>query len=402
MTDKRWLAGGSRWLLSCGALGAGEWLAASAPNFAESWPALLMLLVLLAVFGYALACPGWPLAALFLLGLTLFYLATVEQERQYRERPWMRGRERAWRTPEVSPPLKAIRRELAGRVSLGLAARPELAALNRAILLGERSRMPRSVKEVFIASGTLHVFAISGLHVTAVAVVLSLLLRIFGFVPRRWAELAALPWLWGYVAVIGCPPSALRAALMASFGALAPVAWRRPDGLRAWSLTFLLVHGVRPMAIVDVGSVLSFAVMLAIILAGRWAQDFAYAWQRSLAVTFAAWAAGVPIAAHVFGRVTPGGLLANLVLLTAAKWTVFTGALGVCVSYGSAAVAAHLNNLSALCTELMVLVSETVSRLPGAHFETAGWSVRVCALWYAGLLLLLWGLTVGRRRRSSI
>jgi len=247
----------------------------------------------------------------------------------------------------------------------------------------------------------MHVFAISGLHVMAVASVLSVLARLLFWLPRRWAGAAVLPFLWGYVVVIGCPPSAVRAAAMASVGALAPVFWRRPDGLTAWSVTFLAIHLYDPLMIVNVGSALSFGVMLAILLTGDALRGWG-ALAKGLMMTLAAWAAGVPIAAHVFGRITPGGLLANLVLIAVAKITVYAGTLGMVMSMVSETAAAHLNALAALCTEGMVLMADAVSRLPGSNFEVATWPIWLCGVWYVGILALVWLGCRYRRYREGI
>lgn len=389
-----------RILFICGALAAGEFAASFAPTFAEAWPVAVVLAVVVALFGYGLCVRGWPLAVVFFCGVALFLLASVAQERLYREKPWMRGRFRRERRSAVAADglVAKAKASLSRRVGLGLDHDPEAVSLNRAILLGERYRLPRRMRQVFVASGTIHVFAISGLHVMAVADVLVYLLALFS-VSRRLAGVAAIPLLWGYVCLIGWAPSAIRAALMATFCFLAPLCWRRPDLLRAWALAFLSIHVCRPLMIVNVGNVLSFAVMLAIALVVECARR-ANRRASGLRITVMAWAAGVPIAAHVFGQVAPGGILANLVLITAAGWTVYTGAIGVIVSFVSETAAAHFNNLSALCTKAMVGVSEFVSRLPGSSFAVPRWTLLQCAEWYA--LIALIALLVFLRRSRNV
>lgn len=389
-----------RILFLCGALAAGEFAASFAPTWAEAWPVAAMLTLLVALFGYGLCIRGWPLAAVFLAGVTLFLSASVGQERLYREKPWMRDRPSYGRQSASSGGFASkLKHDLSRRVGLGLDADREAASLNRAILLGERFRLSKRLKDVFVASGTMHLFAISGLHVMAVSSVLTYLLA-FAFFPRRLAGLVAIPLLWGYVHLIGCAPSAIRAALMASFCLTAPVFWRRPNLLRSWTLTFLLIHVCRPQMIADVSNVLSFAVMLAIALALEFGR-FAGLRVTGLWITIVAWAAGVPIAAHVFGQVAPGGILANLVLITAAEYTVVSGTVGVIVSFVSKTAAAHCNNLSALCTKGMVGLSEVVSRLPGASFEVPRWTLLQCAEWYA-LIGLVAFLVFLRRSRNLV
>lgn len=375
-------------LTICGALAAGEFLASRAPTCAEVWPVPALCAGLVALFGYGLRARHWPPVFFFFLGLALFLGVSVSDERFYREHPWMRNQIRQGAQGAPDRLSRVIKKDFSLRLARSTADDREIAGLNRAILLGERNRLSPKAKRLFAESGTMHVFAISGLHVMAIGNVLACLLVAL-LIPRRLAGLVAIPLLWGYVWMIGSPPSAVRAATMATFSFLAPVFWRKPDGLRAWGIAFLLVHLVRPRLVADVGNALSFAVMLAVVLAGRWTQSRPK-WQQTAATTVAAWAIGVPIAAHVFGRVTPGGMLANLVLLSAAKLTVVTGAIGLASSYLSSAVSAHFANLGALSVRTMVFVAEAVVRLPGANFETGRWTIGTCAAWYAGLVLFLW------------
>lgn len=367
------------WLFGCAALAAGEAVAAQVPTWSAVWPIAAGAAALTALFGFGGEIPGWRYGALFLAGMALFFQTSVESEDAYRASPWMRGARRREKAVEDANP---IRRDFSRRIGLGLEHDRAVAGLNRAILLGERAGLPWRTKRMFVDSGTMHVFAISGLHVMIVARVLMTIL-VFCFVPLRWAGLAAIPLLWGYVLVIGSPPSAVRAALMATFHCLAPVFWRRSNGIMSWALTFGIVYVVTPRMIADVGCSLSFVVMLAIILAHRFGKGLGNGWRMKLWLTFAAWSAGVPIAAHVFGRFTPGGLLANIPLIAAAGVTVVSGMIGLLVSFVSETFAAHFNNLAALFTHAMVGLSAAVASLPGANFVIAEWSYLQCAEWYA-------------------
>lgn len=390
-----------RILFACGALAAGEFAAAQVSCCAEAWPAVACVAVLVALFGYGGGFRGWHIPVLFLVGIALYFLVSVEREQGYRERPWMRNWDRAHQSRSASDGrASSVRRDFCRRCALGLERDWEVAALNRAILFGDRTRLPARTKRMFVESGTMHVFAISGLHVMAVARVLALVMAVL-FVPRRFCGVIALPFLWGYVGVIGWPPSAVRAAAMSTFCSAAPLFWRRPDLLQAWALTFLLVHVANPLLIVDVGCALSFAVMLALILAGRFARACGVR-HPSVVATVAAWAVGVPIAAHVFGRVTPGGILANLVLIDTAFYSVTAGVIGVLSSFVSETLAAHLNNFSALVTKAMVGVAAAVSKLPGTNLEVGQWSLLQCAGWYLLLGLAVLVIRLCRNRKSAL
>lgn len=374
------------WLGICAAVASGIALALTFPRAAELWPEIVGIVVLIAALGYGFSVRGWWFAMLVFVGLAIGYESIVETERSYRLTPWMRNVERRAANKVEST---ALRRDFSERVGIGLEHAPELASLNRAILLGERKRLPPDLRRIFVDSGAIHIFAISGLHVMAMAKILMALVALL-FVPLRWQGLIALPILWGYVALIGAPPSAVRAGLMASFYFAAPVAWRRSNGVVSWAISFLIVHVISPEQLKEVGSLFSFVVMLALVLANRFVRLRPDSFGQLAFLTFVAWAAGVPIAAATFGRLTPGGLLANLLLVSTAAYTVVASALGILASFIWAPLAAHFNNLAALVTQAMVVVACAVAKIPWANFEIPPWGVFDCLGWYAAFGLFLY------------
>ena len=382
MTERKWLS-------VCAAFALGEGVASLAPGFAEAWPVPVFAMLLLAFWGLAFSLPGWKLGCVFAAGMAVFLFSSVESERMLRDRPWMRkayaGRARVEHGESSSPAVR-LRRDFSRRMGIGLAHAPEAADMNRAILLGERRRMKPETRRAFVESGTVHIFAISGLHVMIIANIIALAAALLA-VPCRFALFATAPPLWAYVWIIGFPPSAVRAALMATVYFAAPLFWRKPNAVIAWSFTFMAMHVVKPGLIGDVGSQLSFTVMLSLILAARQVRALPKFWQ-SLAVAFAAWSAGVPIVAHCFGSITPGGLLANLALVPVAVAAVGACFAGLAASFVSETLAAHVNNFAALVTSAMAGISGTVAEMPGANFEVREWGFPECVLWYSALLSL--------------
>ena len=305
--------------------------------------------------------------------------------------------------PAPSRGLAAFRRELSRRLGLGLARDDEAADLNRAMLLGERHRISPDLRDVFATAGTIHIFAISGLHVLLVAHLFSFFLRLLRL-PARIDGLLLTPLVWTYVALVGCGPSAVRAALMVTVLTLAPIFWRRPNGFTAWAIAFLLTYLLDPALLLDVGCGLSFAVMLALVTWNWWARPFDLPrWGRALGVALLAWAAGTPLVAHAFGRLTPGGILLSLAILPLASVSVHAAAFALLASTLSPVLAGHLNNLAALTTDLMTVLSRLTVRLPGAAQAITPWSAATCLAWYAAwcaALLLLRQTLLNRRRQT--
>ena len=308
---------------------------------------------------------------------------------------------------------------LARHIGTGLRWCPELAGLGRAMLLGRRAEVTAERKKVFSSAGTMHVFAISGLHVMMVAALLRMFLGRIGLSSRACAA-CVIPILAAYVMLTGSSPSAVRAAFMVSLWLGAELFGRKPDSLAAWGSAALVIYGVSPEMVFDAGCTLSFAVMLGIALWTRWARQFAtpldwlrriaereqmlgatrrvaslLAWYRrgswllgALGISCAAWIASAPILAKAFGKITLGSLVANIVVVPLAGISVVLGAAGMVISMVAPPIGALFNNLSALCIWVMEQVSEAVAMCPGSSWDTLPWSWSDCFIWYLAWVLL--------------
>ena len=170
--------------------------------------------------------------------------------------------------PWLDRALFTARSEIAGALARVL---PEpQASLAQALTVGVRSDIPSDVVRSFRDSGAAHLLAISGLHVgMALVMTLALARRL---VPRpRWL-LFALPLLavWGYAMLAGLPPSAQRAAVMATFYLAALYFGRQRHGLTALMLAALVLTAFDPGMLWEVSFQLSFLAMAGIVVVAPW------------------------------------------------------------------------------------------------------------------------------------
>ena len=110
-------------LLACAALAAGEFAASRAATLVELWPFVALVVLVVALVGYGWAVRGWPVAAWALVGVAVFYCATSERERAFRETPWMReARVRRVAADDAADGsrLMAARREFLRRAAIGI------------------------------------------------------------------------------------------------------------------------------------------------------------------------------------------------------------------------------------------------------------------------------------------
>ena len=157
--------------------------------------------------------------------------------------------------------LIAIRHAIAAQIDLLF---PDSAPMVRALVLGDRSLISDEMRKCLNATGTAHLIAISGLHVTVLAFALSLAFGLF--LPRRIANLAVLLPLILYGGLIGFTPSFLRALVMFAVLSGSPIAGLPSDPFTRLGAALLLCLVIRPMDIGDAGLVLSFAASAGILL----------------------------------------------------------------------------------------------------------------------------------------
>jgi competence protein ComEC len=220
--------------------------------------------------------------------------------------------------------------------------------------------------------------------------------------------------LSAYVMLVGCPPSAVRAGVMSSMYLGAYLFGRKPDSVAAWGIAAIVIFGVSPEMLLDIGCMLSFSVMLGIVLWIRWSGQFAspldglmrlaaveaalecqrrkkiILWIHAraewilcaLGISFAAWIAAAPIAVIAFGRLALGSLLINVAVVPLAGMAVAFAVFGMIASVVLPQIGVFFNNLSAVSIYLMSLLSESVVKIPYSSVETIPWSLMDCLMWY--------------------
>src|SRR6266481_3782523 len=97
----------------------------------------------------------------------------------------------------------------------GLEDAPEVQNFLSGIVLGLRHQTPEDIEEPFQQTGTLHLFAVAGLHVGIVAALLWMVATV-ARLSRKWAAALIIPTLFFYAAVTGLHVSSVRAAVMTS------------------------------------------------------------------------------------------------------------------------------------------------------------------------------------------
>ena len=291
-----------------------------------------------------------------------------------------------WRAAQQS------RNWMQAALSRGLEDSPEIHGLISGMVLGARDETPDEIEEQFQQTGTLHLFAVSGLNVAIVAQLLWIIASALR-VPRRWAIALIIPALFFYAAITGLNTSSVRAALMGAILLGGFFVERGVLPINSVAAAAFLVLCYDTNQLFSTGFQLSFAVVLAIIILAeplyrlliRWREPDPFlprgllggvpkladrAWHgvaRGISVSLAAWLGSTPLILPYFHLVTPVSLLANLVVVPIAFFVLAVGLLSLLVAPFAPALTIIFNNANWSLAWVILWSVQLFARVPAGH-----------------------------------
>lgn len=138
------------------------------------------------------------------------------------------------------------------------------------ILLGDKSYLSKSDRIAFSDAGIAHIFAVSGFHVSLVALFLLSLLSLFFFGKRQNRRfIISIPLIWCYILLVGASPATIRAGIMLSFGLTALALQRKNSALKALGWAIILILAFYAPALYDIGFQLSVVCVGTLLLFAR-------------------------------------------------------------------------------------------------------------------------------------
>lgn len=245
-------------------------------------------------------------------------------------------------------------RELDACTSMRLKTRryiEEQAALNFAdtpckslfltMLFGFKDNQTASISSDFRATGTLHLLAVSGLHVTILFASIMLLVQRFKGRWSKWVACAlSLLLIWYYTFITGCGTSILRSAIMVSFSAVGLTLSKRSGLTNSLSLAAIIMLAIHPEDLFDIGFQLSFSALAGMGLFSKPMAAFFYAkhpiaqhMYQLIASTIGAQLGTLPVILYHFHTIPIYFLPANLMLIPVCTLITYLGFVWIATSW---------------------------------------------------------------------
>jgi len=287
----------------------------------------------------------------------------------------------------------ALRHEMEGTMALDLEDTPELVGMIQSMVLGSRGESLAETKKLFQYTGTMHLFAVSGMNVAMLAGLAAWLLQVVG-VRRRAMACIVIPLLWVYCYATGLTPSSLRATVMATL-ALAGFLFDRPA--LAWNTlgaSTLALMVWSPAQLFTPGFQLSFGMVAFLMATAGPIQERLkpltqpdpflprVLWPRALilrcraqqkclealAVSTVAWIGSMPLTLYYFHLWSPSTIPANFAAVFLA-WILLTlGLASVLAGAFWQGLAVIFNNANWLFAKVLLVVVSFFAALPWGHY----------------------------------
>ncbi|MGB2961010.1 MAG: DNA internalization-related competence protein ComEC/Rec2 [Candidatus Omnitrophota bacterium] len=306
-------------------------------------------------------------------------------------------------------------REKASRViSKFLSGTPK--AVIGSVILGRRGDIADQTEDIFVKTGTMHILAVSGLHVGILAFILLGLFRLL-LIPRNLSYVLTILGICAFAVFAGARPSSLRAAIMGSFVLFGLMLGRKADILSALALSALLITFFQPGQLFQAGFILSYLAVLSIVLITPLtdalfnippfnprenikARIKRYA-LKSLSLSLAVWVGMIPVIAAYFKIITPSVFINNLVAVPVLSVLIV---LGFClVLLGSFAflipLAVMLSRFLNVLIGLFINIMRMFSQVPFSFVRVPSPNFFLSMVYYAALAGVIFLFT--RKKASS-
>jgi len=270
-------------------------------------------------------------------------------------------------------------------------------AIASALVLGVTDGLDNELLDAYSATGSMHILAVSGLHISIIYLILLRFLSPLNKLKGgRWVvALISLGVLWLYAFVTGLPPSVLRAVTMFSFLAVARPWSRSTNIYNTLAVSAFLLLWFDPFLLFSVGFQLSYIAVLGIVylyprILLLWEPENMIAveiWKLG-AVAIAAQIATFPLGLLYFHQFPNYFLLSNLLVVPLSFVVLVLGLLILATSFMSLVAAAV-----GFCLELVIRflngIVFVLEGFPFSRIENVYITPVQCALLFTFIIFIL-------------
>jgi len=210
-------------------------------------------------------------------------------------------------------------------------------AVLQALTLGDKSEIDENIRQSYVASGAMHILAVSGLHVGIIYVLFNFFFRFLDKLKthktaygKKLKAAILIIILWAFAIISGLSPSVSRAATMFTFVIIGRAMKSKVNIYNSLAASAFVLLLINPYQITNVGFQLSYAAVFAIVFfQPKIVNIFIiknkilyYIWSLT-AVSIAAQIGTVPITLYYFHIFPWYFMISNIIVIPAATLIVY-------------------------------------------------------------------------------
>lgn len=275
---------------------------------------------------------------------------------------------------------------------------PDALSVGEALVVGQKSNIDSTVQQAYANTGTMHILAVSGLHVGIVYILLEFLFKPFGIFTRKKSTAVLLKTIfiliiiWLYACLSGLSASVNRSAVMFTFLALGKTYERRIDTFNILMVSMIPLLLDDPYQITQVGFQLSYLAVGSILFFQPLVYNLfrpsnriiKYIWSMS-SVSIAAQFGTTPISIFYFHQFPNYFLLSNLIAIPVSFVVLVSG-----LAFFVLGAVPFLSGIIAWILEKSLIIMNhsvvAIDQLPGAVTNNLMLTKPEMMLWYGVVL----------------
>lgn len=273
-----------------------------------------------------------------------------------------------------------------------------------AILTGDKTGLSRQGASDLSEAGLYHILAVSGMHC---GFLLALVTLLTGRHRRRLTALCAIPLLLFYALLTGASPSVLRACVMLSLLAAAPLFQRESDGPTSLAAALFLILLANPFSAASISLQLSFGAVAGLLwltprlyrllLDGKKRGKLYRFTAAGFSATMGALVFTTPLSALYFGTLVLISPLSNLCCLWAASGAFLLGLPAVLGSMILPPLGAVLAVIPRALSAYILAASHLLAKIPYHALYFVNPYLKYWLIFAYGLFFAAWAGKGGRR-----
>ena len=266
------------------------------------------------------------------------------------------------------------------------------------LLLGQRYMVSEKLLNIFRCTNTVHILAISGLHVGFIGFILIGVLRLL-FVPRKITGILTILGVILYVSIVGWRPPAFRAGIIFCVFFIGLILDKAIDLINSLFFAALVILLIMPQTLFKPGFQLSFIIVFSLMLMAPVIAGFKGYILQALGVSTVAWLSSLPIIAYYFGIISPISILANIIVVPVIGLVIALGFTSVFLGQAYLPLSGVFNCANYYLLKGMIWFVRLLAHIPYGYFYIRKFSVYIVFVSYIILGLIFFLL---KRRQVMI